>query len=128
MAPRNTSGNIPSQTSRGGSDGPQSQPNPVDPADGTQGTQDVPHAMRTTEEPKKADKPGVYHKSVASIRQITEQDWLQAGISNQGTVIWDDVNGNFRKLEDFTPEALEVLRRDDSFRVVERTDAEPEDN
>lgn len=124
MATRSNGGSVPEQTPRGGSTGPQSQPIPTEQPE--MGTNDVPHAMKTTE---KADKPGVYHISQATERRITEQDWAQAGVSGQGTVVWDGVNKHYRELEDFSPEALELLKRDSSFRIVESdSDDSSDDN
>ena len=118
MAATNKPANIPEQPSRGGSDAPQSQPLPVD-SSGTD-TQDAPRTARTSEEDsKREERPGVYHISAASERRISEHDWAQAGISGQGTVVWDAVNGNYRGLDEFSPAALDILRRDDSFRVAE---------
>jgi hypothetical protein len=50
-------------------------------------------------------------------REITKEQWEQAGISGMPTVVWERASGFKVPVSVFTEQALQVLRQDQGFRV-----------
>lgn len=55
----------------------------------------------------------------ASVRRIEQNDWALAGISGQDTVVWDATNGYVVPLDRFNKSALDTIRREPGFIVVD---------
>lgn len=53
------------------------------------------------------------------VRQITREEWAQAGVANQETVVWDASNGRKIPVERFNSAALAKLREVGGFSVPE---------
>lgn len=66
------------------------------------------------------DAKYVTYHGKATLRRLTVEQWRQGGIQDQGYVEWSDLNNFQVPVEDFTPEALEALRKDPSFSVPAR--------
>lgn len=54
----------------------------------------------------------------ASVREITRQQWANAGVQNQQDAHWTISNRHLLPLEHFSDAALDVLMMDGKFRVV----------
>lgn len=66
-----------------------------------------------------AEKKGVAYVGQASKREITKDEWQQAGVKDQATVTWSKRNGKVVPLDNFTEEALDILDNDAGFVIQE---------
>lgn len=76
-------------------------------------------APEATDTAAPAPAPGedfteVVYRGEASLRTISREQWLAAGVPDQDTTSWDRNTGLSR--DHFTNAALEVLRRDANFK------------
>lgn len=72
--------------------------------------------------PEAPTAPGtrlVAYVGQASVREITSSQWAGAGVEGMGDTLWTIENRHLLPLEEFTPEALEILFKDGQFRVVD---------
>jgi hypothetical protein len=75
--------------------------------------------------PRKVDavsedaEPGIYYIGRATIRNITAEEWKKAGNDAQGPLRWDETNGHVLPLDSVNEDAMEVIRNDGGFQVVE---------
>lgn len=53
----------------------------------------------------------------ATVRRITKDQWIQAGVENQDTVEWNRRNGKSVDLADLNDKAIELLEYEPGFRV-----------
>lgn len=53
----------------------------------------------------------------AGVREITQAQWKGAGVEGQKTTVWDASNDYTLPTSDFSPEALEVLKRDPQIKT-----------
>lgn len=75
------------------------------------------------------DAKWVTYHGQASLRTITEEQWLQGGIEGQSSVTWRKETGNRVRVDEFTEAALDVLRIDGSFSVpASDTDEDGDDD
>lgn len=77
-------------------------------------------APLTPPEDLPSDAEYVEYKGQATNRRISQADWEQAGVADQGDVEWQKQFGMKVPVDHFTAEALEVLRRDGGFSVPAR--------
>lgn len=64
-----------------------------------------------------AEEPMVVFQGEASRREITAAQWAEAGCPDMPTVLWERHTGFKVPVNVFTPQALQVLRQDQGFRV-----------
>jgi hypothetical protein len=75
--------------------------------------------------PRKVDavpedaEPGIYYIGRATIRNITAGEWKGAGNDAQGPLRWDETNRYVLPLDSVNEEAMEVIKGDGGFQVVE---------
>lgn len=70
-----------------------------------------------TELAEAAEEPMVVYQGEFGKREITAQQWQEAGVPGMPTVVWER-RSNFKvPVSAFTPQALQVLRQDQGFRV-----------
>jgi len=60
----------------------------------------------------------VRYVGVVSERQISREDWEQAGVPDQEGVVWRKDQGNWVSLDRFSPEAIRVLQATGEFQIV----------
>jgi len=63
--------------------------------------------------------PGIYYIGRATVRTISAGEWKGAGNDGQGPLRWDETNGYVLPLDSVNPEAMEVIKKDGGFQVVE---------
>ena len=68
--------------------------------------------------PEDAD-PGIYYIGRATVRTITDGEWKGAGNDEQGPLRWDETNGYVLPLDSVNSDAMEVIKGDGGFQVVE---------
>lgn len=64
-----------------------------------------------------ADEPMVLFQGEATRREITAEQWAAASVTGMPTVVWERRTGMQVPVSAFTPQALQVLRQDQGFRV-----------
>lgn len=64
----------------------------------------------------------VRYVGVVTERHLTKADWEAAGVTDQGTVVWTRDTGHVLPIESFSDAALNVLRGQSEFAVVQRPD------
>jgi hypothetical protein len=70
-----------------------------------------------TELAEAAEEPMVVFQGEAGRREITAEQWQEAGVPGMPTVVWERRTGFKVPVSAFTPQALQVLRQDQGFRV-----------
>lgn len=83
-------------------------------------TSEPTHArVETKVEPSvaKAVKGEVKYIGRATRRTISKEQWEGVGAPNQPSTEWNAFNGFSLPLSEFTPEALEYIRRDDALEI-----------
>ncbi len=78
-------------------------------------------APRTPPEDLPSDAEYVEYKGQATHRRISEADWRQAGVLEQGDVEWSREFNMRVPVDHFTPTALRMLRADGGFSVPAET-------
>lgn len=63
------------------------------------------------------EEPMVTYHGAFGKREITKEQWEQAGVVEMPTVAWERRTGFKVPVDAFTPRALQVLRQDADFRV-----------
>lgn len=66
------------------------------------------------------DAKFVTYHGKATLRRMTEEQWIQAGVSDQEYVEWNEGNGFAVSVEQLNDAALEALRKDTNFSVPAR--------
>lgn len=66
------------------------------------------------------DAKYVTYHGKATLRRLTEEQWRQGGVNDQGYVEWSSDNGFRVSVEDLSADALEALRKDGNFSVPAR--------
>jgi len=66
---------------------------------------------------EEAGEPMVVYQGEFGKREITAEQWQQAGVQGMPTVVWERSSGFKVPASAFTPQALQVLRQDQGFRV-----------
>lgn len=64
-----------------------------------------------------AGEPMVVYQGEFGKREITAQQWSEAGVPDMPTVVWERRTGFKVPVSAFTPQALQVLRQDPGFQV-----------
>jgi hypothetical protein len=72
-------------------------------------------------EPLDAEANYVQYKGRGQMRRITEAQWRQARVEDQGEIVWDKANNFKVPLSDFNDQALLALARDGSFALPDRS-------
>lgn len=72
-------------------------------------------------QPLPADADFVQYKGLAQERRMTEAQWQQARVDDQGEVVWNKANGFKVPLRDLSDKALLALARDNSFAMPDRS-------
>lgn len=70
-----------------------------------------------TELAEAAEEPMVTYHGQFGKREITKENWEQAGVQGMPTVEWLRHSGFKVPLDVFTPQALQVLRQDPDFKI-----------
>lgn len=88
------------------------------------GTMPTPDEQELAEDPttdpelaEAAEEPMVVYNGVFGRREITVQQWKDAGVDNMPTVLWTREEGFRVPRSVFTEQALQVLRQDGGFQV-----------
>lgn len=88
------------------------------------GTHGLPDAPELRDDPntdpelaEAAEEPMVEFQGEAGRREITAEQWAEAGVAGMPTVVWERRTGFKVPVSVFTPQALQVLRQDQGFRV-----------
>lgn len=64
-----------------------------------------------------ADEPMVEYTGEFGRREIKASEWRQAGVEGMPDVVWERRTGHKVPASVFSPQALQVLRQDQGFRV-----------
>lgn len=64
-----------------------------------------------------AEEPMVVYTGEFGMREITAEQWAEAGVPDMPTVKWERHTGFKVRADVFSPQALQVLRQDSGFRV-----------
>lgn len=64
-----------------------------------------------------AGEPMVVYQGEFGKREITAEQWAQAGVPGMPTIVWERRTGFRVPVSAFTAQALQVLRQDQGFRV-----------
>lgn len=78
---------------------------------------DQVEAVREKAQAEPAGPGEVKYTGDAGVREITKAQWKGAGVENQDTVLWNAENDYTVPSNQFTPEALEVLKRDSHLKI-----------
>jgi hypothetical protein len=64
-----------------------------------------------------AEEPMVVYTGESSRREITAEQWAEAGVEGMPTVLWERQSGHKVPANVFSDQALQVLRQDGGFQV-----------
>lgn len=64
-----------------------------------------------------AEEPMVVYQGGYGRREITREQWAEAGVPNMPTIVWERRTGFKVPASVFTEQAMQVLRQDQGFRV-----------
>lgn len=67
---------------------------------------------------EKEERKVVKYRGSSSIREITAEQWEQAGIKKQDTVIWNADNNWTVALDKLSEDALKVVGNEPGFEIV----------
>ena len=76
-------------------------------------------AVKTTPTVEASVAPHVKYVGTSDIRRISKQDWKAAKVDDHETLEWNAENEFTVPLENISPAALEILKKDSGFKVVE---------
>lgn len=60
----------------------------------------------------------VIYQGPYGTREISDDQWLRAGVQEQSSVVWNSQNRYMLPVQAFTEHALRVLRVDQEFRIT----------
>lgn len=60
----------------------------------------------------------VKYIGLAHVRVITADEWKGAGVTDQGTTVWDFRNGHSVRADEFGDRAMALMRGDTGFVIV----------
>jgi hypothetical protein len=78
---------------------------------------ELAHTEDDTALAEESEEAMVVYRGEFGRREITKEQWEQAGISGMPTVVWERASGFKVPVSVFTEQALQVLRQDQGFRV-----------